>query len=44
MASSDKELEQQLVEAGNKLKEPPPSVDELLPLLDVTSVSFSFHF
>lgn len=34
MASSDKELEQQLVEAGNKLKEPPPSVDELLPLLD----------
>ncbi|EEF46885.1 nucleic acid binding protein, putative [Ricinus communis] len=34
MSSSDKELEQQLMEAGNKLLNPPPSVDELLPLLD----------
>ncbi|KAJ6995223.1 WASH complex subunit 2-like isoform X2 [Populus alba x Populus x berolinensis] len=32
--SSDKELEQQLLEAGNKLLNPPPSVDELLSLLD----------
>lgn len=34
MASSDKELEEQLVELGNKLVQPPPSVDELLHLLD----------
>ncbi|XP_022731812.1 biorientation of chromosomes in cell division protein 1-like 1 isoform X2 [Durio zibethinus] len=34
MAASDKELELQLMEAGNRLVEPPPSVDELLPLLD----------
>ncbi|KAF2313015.1 hypothetical protein GH714_008758 [Hevea brasiliensis] len=34
MASSDKELEQQLMEAGTKLVNPPSSVDELLPLLD----------
>ncbi|KAJ7966255.1 Sister chromatid cohesion PDS5 B-B [Quillaja saponaria] len=34
MASSDKELEEQLLEAGNKLVDPPSSVDELLPLLD----------
>ncbi|GMN35304.1 hypothetical protein TIFTF001_005216 [Ficus carica] len=34
MASSDKELEAQLTESGNKLVEPPSSVDELLPLLD----------
>ncbi|GAV59950.1 hypothetical protein CFOL_v3_03481 [Cephalotus follicularis] len=34
MASSDTELEQQLLEAGNKLVEPSSSVDELLPLLD----------
>ncbi|XP_043807719.1 titin homolog isoform X2 [Manihot esculenta] len=34
MASSDKELEQQLMEAGIKLVNPPSSVDELLPLLD----------
>ncbi|KAL9363527.1 hypothetical protein Peur_046312 [Populus x canadensis] len=32
--SSDKELEQQLLEAGNKLLNPPSSVDELLSLLD----------
>ncbi|CAL1387975.1 unnamed protein product [Linum trigynum] len=34
MASGDRELEQQLEEAGNKLLNPPSSVDELLPLLD----------
>ncbi|XP_059643018.1 sister chromatid cohesion protein PDS5 homolog C-like isoform X2 [Cornus florida] len=34
MASVDKELEEQLLEAGNRLLQPPSSVDELLPLLD----------
>ncbi|XP_028782650.1 microtubule-associated protein futsch [Neltuma alba] len=34
MTSADKELEEQLLEAGNKLLDPPSSVDELLPLLD----------
>ncbi|KAK8654916.1 hypothetical protein V6N13_107512 [Hibiscus sabdariffa] len=34
MASSDKELELVLMEAGNKLLEPPSSVDELITLLD----------
>ncbi|XP_039007782.1 protein IWS1 homolog isoform X2 [Hibiscus syriacus] len=34
MAVSEKELELQLMEAGNRLVEPPPSVDELIPLLD----------
>ncbi|XWS70491.1 hypothetical protein CRYUN_Cryun03dG0052600 [Craigia yunnanensis] len=34
MAASDKELELQLMEAGNKLVEPPSSVEELIPLLD----------
>ncbi|GLT85252.1 hypothetical protein SLE2022_034460 [Rubroshorea leprosula] len=34
MASSDTELAEQLKEAGNMLMSPPPSVDELLPLLD----------
>ncbi|XP_044471482.1 muscle M-line assembly protein unc-89 isoform X2 [Mangifera indica] len=34
MASSNDELEQQLVEAGNRLLQSPSSVDELLPLLD----------
>ncbi|KAF4353489.1 hypothetical protein F8388_013781 [Cannabis sativa] len=34
MASSDKDLEVQLLESGNRLVEPPSSVDELLPLLD----------
>lgn len=41
MASSNVELEQQLMEAGNRLLEPPSSVDELLALLDVSSM---FHF
>uniref|UniRef100_A0A5B7B5K5 Tudor domain-containing protein n=1 Tax=Davidia involucrata TaxID=16924 RepID=A0A5B7B5K5_DAVIN len=34
MASADRELEEQLMEAGNRLLQPPSSVDELLPLLD----------
>ncbi|XVE71254.1 hypothetical protein DITRI_Ditri10aG0135900 [Diplodiscus trichospermus] len=34
MATSDKELELQLMEAGNRLLEPPLAVDELIPLLD----------
>ncbi|KAL1089667.1 hypothetical protein V6Z11_D07G036800 [Gossypium hirsutum] len=34
MAPSDKELELLLMEAGNKLLEPPSSVDELITLLD----------
>ncbi|XP_022750315.1 biorientation of chromosomes in cell division protein 1-like 1 isoform X2 [Durio zibethinus] len=34
MAASDKELELLLMEAGNKLLEPPSSVDELILLLD----------
>ncbi|XP_038696010.1 titin homolog isoform X2 [Tripterygium wilfordii] len=32
--SADKELERQLFEAGNRLADPPSSVDELLALLD----------
>lgn len=34
MASSDKDVEEQLLEAGNKIVDPPTSVEELLPLLD----------
>ncbi|KDP33524.1 hypothetical protein JCGZ_07095 [Jatropha curcas] len=34
MASTDRELEQQLLEAGNRLVDPPPAVDELIALLD----------
>ena len=34
MASPDRELERQLMEAGNKLLVPPASVNKLLPLLD----------
>ncbi|KAF4358692.1 hypothetical protein G4B88_020949, partial [Cannabis sativa] len=34
MASSDKDLEVQLLESRNRLVEPSSSVDELLPLLD----------
>ncbi|CAN1806224.1 Sister chromatid cohesion protein PDS5 homolog C [Linum perenne] len=34
MANTDKELEEQLMEAGNKLVSPPSSVDELFSLLD----------
>ena len=38
MASSDGELEEQLLQAGNKLVDPPSSVDELLSLLDVKAL------
>lgn len=38
MTSSDTELEEQLKEAGNKLLDPPSSVDELLNLLDVMTL------
>ena len=41
-SSTEKELEEQLREAGNKLVDPPSSVDELLPLLDVSVLFFSF--
>ncbi|GAB4854688.1 hypothetical protein Ancab_023270 [Ancistrocladus abbreviatus] len=34
MATSEKDLEEQLMEAGNRLLSPLPLVDELLPLLD----------
>ncbi|GMJ15838.1 hypothetical protein like AT4G31880 [Hibiscus trionum] len=34
MVASGKEMEFQLMEAGNRLVEPPSSVDELIPLLD----------
>ncbi|KAG6598548.1 hypothetical protein SDJN03_08326, partial [Cucurbita argyrosperma subsp. sororia] len=34
MASSDKDVEEQLLEAGDKIVDPPTSVEELLPLLD----------
>ena len=44
MASSDGELEEQLLQAGNRLVEPPSSVDELLSLLDVKSPNFCFSF
>lgn len=35
MAPAEKELENQLMEAGNRLLNPPNAVVELLPLLDV---------
>lgn len=35
MAGADKELEEQLLEAGNKLVDPPSSVEDLLALLEV---------
>lgn len=43
MASADGELEKQLMEAGNKLLPPPVSVDELLPLLDVSPNPFGLY-
>ena len=44
MAASDKELELELMEAGNRLVEPPLSVDELIPLLDVIPNAFFYSF
>lgn len=41
MAPFDKELEEQIAVAGNKLIEPPSSLEELLRLLDV---SFFVYF
>ena len=43
MASSEKELEEKLLEAGNRLVDPPSSVEELLSLLDVSTLVIS-HF
>lgn len=37
MSSPDKDFEEQLAEAGKKLLDPPSSVEDLLPLLDVSS-------
>lgn len=37
MSDSDKELENQIIEAGEKLIDPPSSLDELLSFLDVSS-------
>ncbi|CDY70511.1 BnaC01g40770D [Brassica napus] len=34
MSDSEKEIENQILEAGEKLVDPPSSLDELLPLLD----------
>jgi len=44
MAFDQKELEEQLIQAGNKLADPPSSVDELLSLLNVISLSFHSFF
>jgi len=44
MASTDKQLEEQLFEAGNKLADPPSSVEELLSLLDVTPFPSKSYF
>ncbi|XP_070033833.1 sister chromatid cohesion protein PDS5 homolog C-like isoform X1 [Nicotiana tomentosiformis] len=41
MSASDKELEEQLAEAGNKLLQPPSSLDELIILLDQVESSLS---
>lgn len=40
MSSLDNELEEQLINAGNKLLDPPSDLDELLPLLDVRTFFF----
>ena len=43
MGSTDKELEEQLLDAGNKLLlDPPSSAEELLPLLDVITPFLPF--
>jgi len=44
MAFDQKELEEQLIQAGNKLADPPSSVDELLSLLNVISLFHYTHF
>jgi len=40
MASADKKLEKELLEAGNKLLNPPSSVDNLFRLLCVNIIFF----
>lgn len=42
MATNEIELEVQLKEAGNELLNPPSSTDDLLNLLDVTTLLLSF--
>lgn len=44
MTAYDVELDEQLVEAGNKLVDPPASVDELLALLNVSIWIPPSHF
>lgn len=44
MASVDKELEEELVEAGEKLLDPPSSVDDLITVLIVSTLLFFFLF
>jgi hypothetical protein len=44
MASANKELEEELIEAGNKLFDPPSSVEDLLLLLFVSTLCFFSHF
>ncbi|KAL0801117.1 hypothetical protein Bca101_056293 [Brassica carinata] len=41
MADSDKQIENQILETGEKLTDPPSSLDELLSLLDVSSLTIS---
>jgi len=41
MASIDKELEEELLGAGNKLLDPPSSVDNLLDILIVSTLLIS---
>lgn len=44
MSDSDKEVENQIIEAGEKLIDPPSSLDDLLSLLDVSFLHLSFAF
>jgi len=44
MASADKQLKEQLLEAGNKLADPPSSVEELLSLLEASPFPFKCYF
>lgn len=44
MASIDKELEEELLGAGNKLLDPPSSVDNLLDILIVSTLLFFLSF
>ncbi|MQL96880.1 hypothetical protein Taro_029563 [Colocasia esculenta] len=41
MGGAEKELEEQLLDVGNKILSPPSSVDELLPLLDQAEILLS---